>query len=88
MALDFVQLEFFVYGLLVTAWTGDPGWGFAVPMLFWFGLVWPAIHREDVDELQFEFHAYTIITMAPRICISTRMLRLIATNIPTLRSFR
>ncbi len=63
MALDFVQLEFFVYGFLFVAWTHDIGWAIAGPMILWFGIVWTGIHREDVDELQFQFHVYTLLTL-------------------------
>ena len=63
MALDFVQLEFFAYGFLVAVWTHDVAWALAGPMLLWFGVTWAGIHREDVDEQQFDFHVYTLITL-------------------------
>ncbi len=63
MALDFVQLEFFAWGFLVTVWTHDAAWAIAGPMLLWFGVAWAAIHREDADEQQFDFHVYTLITL-------------------------
>ncbi len=63
MSLDFVQLEFFMYGYILVVWTQSIGWAIAGPAMVWFGITWTAIHREDADPQQFEFHTYTFITL-------------------------
>ncbi len=59
--LDFVQLEFFVYGFIGVIWTHSLWFPLALNTILWFGMVWTAIHREDPDDEQFEFHVYSLL---------------------------
>ncbi len=59
--LDFVQLEFFVYGFILVIWTHSLWFPLAIISILWFGMSWTAVHRKDDDKEQFEFHVYTFL---------------------------
>lgn len=63
MALDFVQLEFFMYGLVGLVYTHDFWVPAGISFALWAGIVWTSIHRFDFDEQQFDFHVYSQIAL-------------------------
>ncbi len=61
--MDFVQLEFFMYGLVGLVFTHNfwaPG---GITLYLWTGIVWSAIHRFDFDEQRFEFQVISQISL-------------------------
>ncbi len=63
MSLDFVQPEFFAYGFIMMLYTHDAFASIGFPWIVWTFLTWTAVHRLDTDEIQFEHHVWTFVSL-------------------------
>lgn len=86
MPLDFIQLEFFVYGFIGTIYLRDWFPSLAINSILYYGFVWAGVHREDPEPNRFIFHVFPLIIIILGILVG--LLFIYAFNTPRLFDVR
>jgi len=74
MPLDFVQLEFWTYGFFGAVFLANAGWALGITAIWWFVYAYIAIHREDPQQLQFDFHVWWLPSICSGLLVGTSLL--------------